>query len=104
MTESELLAIIDEFMARCGFVVDKFSQDRRTRSQLAGHPDRVYLGWGRLLYVEGKVGVNGLTTAEEKWWEQHRPKFRPPYVDGKIWRSLDDAATWVEANIWGKVP
>jgi len=96
MTESELMAAIDEFMERAGFTVDKYSQDRRTRVQLAGHPDRVYLGHGRCLYVEGKVGVNGLTTAEEKWWAEHRPYFHPPWIDGAIWRSVDDAAEWLQ--------
>jgi len=96
MTESEMLEDVDELMSRAGFVVDKFSQDRRTRAQLAGHPDRLYWGRGRCLYVEGKVGVNGFTTAEEKWWAEHRPYFHPPWVDGRVWRSVDDAAEWLQ--------
>jgi hypothetical protein len=99
MTESEMLALCDELMERAGFVVDKYSQDRRTRSQLAGHPDRHYTGHGFSLFVEGKVGINGLTTAEEAWWKEHLPAFCPPLVDGRVWRSLDDAQEWLQENM-----
>ena len=94
--ESELAHDIDGFMEAAGVHVDKFSQNRKTRGQLAGHPDRVYLGHGRLLYVELKAHTNTLTVAEEDWWDTHRPYFNSPYVDGCIWRRFDDALEWVE--------
>jgi len=94
MIESELAAAIDAFMEAAGFCVDKYSQDRRTRVQLAGHPDRIYLGHGRLLYVELKVPGNTLTTAEEDWWDEHRPYFSPPWIDGRIWCHALDAPEW----------
>ena len=96
MTESELANTIRAFMDTVGFVRDTFSQDRRTRKQLAGHPDDVYLGHGRLLYVEYKVPPNGLTTAEEAWWDAHRPYFSPPWIDGVVWCDLDQAVEWFE--------
>ena len=100
--EADLLAQMDELMERCGFLVNKYSQHRRTTVQLAGHPDRIYMGHGRLLFVEGKIPPNGLTTAEEAWWDEHRPCFYPPYIDGRIWTRLDDAVEWIEANTWGR--
>ena len=100
--EADLAATIRELMERCGFLRDTYSQDRRTRAQLAGHPDDVFIGHGRLLYVEYKIPPNGLTTAEEAWWDEHRPCFYPPYIDGRIWTRLDDAVEWIEANTWGR--
>ena len=97
MTESEMLSLCDAYMETCGFAVLKYSQDRRTRAQLAGHPDRVYLGHGFCLFVEGKIGANGFTTAEEDWWAAVGPHLElAPNIEGQVWRSVDDARAWVE--------
>jgi len=100
-TESDMLALCDTYMETCGFVVLKYSTDRRTRAQLAGHPDRVYLGHGYCLFIEGKVGTNGFTTAEEDWWAEVGPHLAlADNIVGMVWRCLDDARRWVEHSSW----
>lgn len=97
--ETELTAQADEYIRRRGGYVDAYSQDRQTRQQLAGHPDRVYWLLGCLLWAEFKIGNNGLTPAEVKWWDRHQGLFNPPYTDGRVIRCLEDVQAWADGVI-----
>ena len=89
MTEAEILAQIDDYLALTGWVVRKFSQDHATRKQLEGWPDRVAIRDDVTLYIEAKSATGKRRQSQLEFAQAIAPHCGP-HVRYIVVRRLED--------------
>ena len=76
-TEAEVLREVDERLRAAGWFVVVTSQDKSTRRQMAGLPDRIAFRNGVTLLIEGKSPRGQLRKAQRAFAEAVRPHLGP---------------------------
>jgi len=97
-SEAEILASVTEYLRKSGWLVIVTSQDKATRHQIAGLPDRIAIKHDRVLFIEGKAKKGQLRPSQKIFAFALSPHLGD-HVIYLVARSLDDVVEAIREEI-----